>query len=162
MGSTHIYILLCYLLGDYHIYQGTYNKGSILIPANASVLIPLFIMATNFHTHYQPQNFDWRVFLLLNEVKDSDTETDTDGHEATNRIADTQDLDSVQHPYPPEELNRMRRAGIIASIFSVIVGLVTWVVWPLPLYRDYIFTKSVSSSISLTLHSCCCSSSLIV
>ncbi|KAL1886284.1 hypothetical protein Plec18167_000213 [Paecilomyces lecythidis] len=102
-------------------------------------------MATNFHTHYQPQNFDWRVFLLLNEVKDSDTETDTDGHEATNRIADTQDLDSVQHPYPPEELNRMRRAGIIASIFSVIVGLVTWVVWPLPLYRDYIFTKSFFS-----------------
>lgn len=38
----------------------------------------------------------------------------------------------------------MKRAGVIASVFSVIIGLVTWVVWPLPLYRDYIFTKSVS------------------
>lgn len=27
---------------------------------------------------------------------------------------------------------------------SVVIGLVTWVVWPLPLYRDYIFGKSVS------------------
>ncbi|KAJ9411262.1 hypothetical protein DTO045G8_894 [Paecilomyces variotii] len=97
-------------------------------------------------TYIKPQNFDWRVFLLLNEVKDSYSEdSSSTGPEATNRIADTQDLDSVQHPYPPEELNRMKRAGIIASIFSVIVGLVTWVVWPLPLYRDYIFTKSFFS-----------------
>ncbi|KAJ9251369.1 hypothetical protein DTO207G8_5472 [Paecilomyces variotii] len=97
-------------------------------------------------TYIKPQNFDWRVFLLLNEVKDSYSEDSSSiGPEATNRIADTQDLDSVQHPYPPEELNRMKRAGIIASVFSVIVGLVTWVVWPLPLYRDYIFTKSFFS-----------------
>ncbi|KAJ9306131.1 hypothetical protein DTO217A2_4431 [Paecilomyces variotii] len=97
-------------------------------------------------TYIKPQNFDWRVFLLLNEVKDSYSEdSSSTGPEATNRIADTQDLDSVQHPYPPEELNRMKRAGIIASVFSVIVGLVTWVVWPLPLYRDYIFTKSFFS-----------------
>lgn len=102
-------------------------------------------MTTNAHASHQPQNFDWRVFLLLNEVKDSYSEdSSSTGPEATNRIADTQDLDSVQHPYPPEELNRMKRAGIIASVFSVIVGLVTWVVWPLPLYRDYIFSKSVS------------------
>ncbi|KAJ9197820.1 hypothetical protein DTO021D3_5451 [Paecilomyces variotii] len=97
-------------------------------------------------TYIKPQNFDWRVFLLLNEVKDSYSEdSSSTGPEATNRIADTQDLDSVQHPYPPEELNRMKRAGIIASVFSVIVGLVTWVVWPLPLYRDYIFSKSFFS-----------------
>ncbi|KAJ9376393.1 hypothetical protein DTO063F5_8825 [Paecilomyces variotii] len=97
-------------------------------------------------TYIKPQNFDWRVFLLLNEVKDSYSEdSSSTGPKATNRIADTQDLDSVQHPYPPEELNRMKRAGIIASVFSVIVGLVTWVVWPLPLYRDYIFTKSFFS-----------------
>ncbi|KAJ9261520.1 hypothetical protein DTO195F2_4050 [Paecilomyces variotii] len=97
-------------------------------------------------TYIKPQNFDWRVFLLLKEVKDSYSEdSSSTGPEATNRIADTQDLDSVQHPYPPEELNRMKRAGIIASVFSVIVGLVTWVVWPLPLYRDYIFTKSFFS-----------------
>ncbi|KAJ9215766.1 hypothetical protein DTO166G4_2603 [Paecilomyces variotii] len=97
-------------------------------------------------TYIKPQNFDWRVFLLLNEVKDSYSEdSSSTGPEATNPIADTQDLDSVQHPYPPEELNRMKRAGIIASVFSVIVGLVTWVVWPLPLYRDYIFTKSFFS-----------------
>lgn len=40
----------------------------------------------------------------------------------------------------------MKRASTVASIFSVVIGLVTWVVWPLPLYRDYIFTKPVSRS----------------
>ncbi|KAJ9297865.1 hypothetical protein DTO271G3_4086 [Paecilomyces variotii] len=115
-------------------------------PAPSLSTIPAFTIATNAHAPYQPQNFDWRVFLLLNEVKDSDSETySSTGPEATNRIADIQDLNSIQHPYPQEELNRMKRAGLIASVFSVIVGLVTWVVWPLPLYRDYIFTKSFFS-----------------
>ncbi|KAJ9264595.1 hypothetical protein DTO212C5_7098 [Paecilomyces variotii] len=140
--SSAIYsVIITYIKVQYiHI------KPTSPLSIHANTQQPFFIMTTNAHASYQPQNFDWRVFLLLNEVKDSDSEdSSSTGPEATNRIADTQDLDSVQHPYPPEELNRMKRAGIIASIFSVIVGLVTWVVWPLPLYRDYIFTKSFFS-----------------
>ncbi|XHG02661.1 hypothetical protein AWENTII_006004 [Aspergillus wentii] len=82
-------------------------------------------------TFIKPENFDWRVFLLLNQVKDDSS---------TTFMQDTTDLDNVQHPYPASELKRMNRAAIIASVFSVVVGAVTWVVWPLPLYRDYIFT----------------------
>ncbi|KAL1967959.1 hypothetical protein VTN77DRAFT_2376 [Rasamsonia byssochlamydoides] len=97
-------------------------------------------------TYIKPQDFDWRIFLLLNEVKDEDSHSpDADDSESSedNRVAvlSTKDLDSVQHPYSPEVLQRMKRAARIASVFSAVVGLVTWVVWPLPLYRDYIFTK---------------------
>ncbi|EED21377.1 urea active transporter, putative [Talaromyces stipitatus ATCC 10500] len=85
-----------------------------------------------------PDDFDWRVFLLLSEVKDeSDEDTSTNSP-----VKDIKDLNSVTHPYPPQELKRMNRAATLAAIFSAIIGLVTWVVWPLPLYRDYIFGKS--------------------
>ncbi|KAI9730978.1 MAG: hypothetical protein M1834_005439 [Cirrosporium novae-zelandiae] len=109
-------------------------------------------------TYIKPQNFDWRIFLLLNQVKDSDASGENSnanssknsspspstGHTRTAKIADTittPDLSQTQHPYPPQELHRMHRAAQIASIFSIVIGLVTWVVWPLPLYRDYIFNR---------------------
>ncbi|CAM1504276.1 Fc.00g018670.m01.CDS01 [Cosmosporella sp. VM-42] len=82
----------------------------------------------------KPDNFDWRVFLLLTQVDD-------DGNPDQTRIAQVEDLDQVQHPYPEKELRRMNRAKGIAAISSVVIGLVTWVVWPLPLYRDWIFNK---------------------
>jgi uncharacterized membrane protein len=77
--------------------------------------------------------------LLLSEVKDG-----SDGETTPNSpIAENKNFDSIVHPYPPQELKRMNRAAVIASIFSAVVGLVTWVVWPLPLYRDWIFNKPV-------------------
>ncbi|KAK7424568.1 hypothetical protein QQZ08_008578 [Neonectria magnoliae] len=85
-------------------------------------------------TWIKPQDFDWRVFLLLTQVIDDD-------NPQPSRIAEVEDLDQVQHPYPEKELRRMNRAKNVAAIISVIVGLVTWVVWPLPLYRDWIFDK---------------------
>ncbi|KAK7409604.1 hypothetical protein QQX98_008199 [Neonectria punicea] len=85
-------------------------------------------------TWIKPQDFDWRVFLLLTQVIDDD-------NPQPSRIAEVEDLDQVQHPYPEKELRRMNRAKNTAAIASVIIGLVTWVVWPLPLYRDWIFDK---------------------
>ncbi|KKY22585.1 putative urea active [Phaeomoniella chlamydospora] len=86
-------------------------------------------------TYIKPQDFDWRIFLLLNQVDENDPAEDS-------RVSQVDDLDSVQHPYPQKEIDRMKRAAIIASVFSVVIGLVTWVVWPLPLYRDYIFGRA--------------------
>jgi hypothetical protein len=63
--------------------------------------------------------------------------------EETDAVRNIRDLDNVVHPFPLAEINRLKRAGAIASVFSVVVGLLTWVVWPLPLYRDYVFTKPV-------------------
>ncbi|KAJ5833351.1 Sodium/solute symporter [Penicillium riverlandense] len=50
-------------------------------------------------------------------------------------------LDDIQHPFDKETLKELYRWLKIASILFIIVVLVTFVAWPLPLYRDYIFTK---------------------
>ncbi|TVY91665.1 putative urea active transporter [Lachnellula willkommii] len=96
-------------------------------------------------TYIKPQDFDWRVFLLLNEVHEDKTspasEPTPNKNGGTDAVRTVRDLDSVVHPFPPAEINRLKRAGGIASVFSVVIGLLTWVVWPLPLYRNYIFTK---------------------
>lgn len=91
----------------------------------------------------QPEDFDWRVFLLLNEVHED--KASSTHLSPTDAVRDIRDLDSVVHPFPVAEIKRLKRAGAIASIFSVVIGLLTWVVWPLPLYRDYVFTKPVSA-----------------
>jgi glutamine synthetase type III len=70
----------------------------------------------------------------LTEVKDG---------APTSAVIEVDNLDQVQHPYPEKELRRMNRAKTIAAIASVVIGLVTWVVWPLPLYRDWVFNKPV-------------------
>jgi hypothetical protein len=112
----------------------TYIKVSSSLPYHIIQHLLIFF--------YQPDDFDWRTFLLLSEVKDSSDDETT----PNTPIAENKNLDSIVHPYPPQELKRMNRAAVIASIFSAIIGLVTWVVWPLPLYRDWIFTKPVCFS----------------
>ncbi|KAL7924614.1 Sodium:solute symporter family domain-containing protein [Trichoderma austrokoningii] len=57
----------------------------------------------------------------------------------------TLDLDNVQHPFDEVTLQELHRWYRIAWIFFVIVVLVTFVAWPMPLYRNYIFTKSFFS-----------------
>ncbi len=96
-------------------------------------------------TYLAPQDFDWRIFLLLNQVKDTDSLTGGHQHvQGLPEIRDMSGLDDVRHPLPAAQLSRLRRAGTIASIFSVVILLLTWVIWPLPLYRNYIFSKPVS------------------
>ncbi|RDW64668.1 hypothetical protein BP6252_10319 [Coleophoma cylindrospora] len=51
-------------------------------------------------------------------------------------------LDEVVHPFDEETLKHIKRWLKIASIYFVVNVLVTIVLWPLPLYRDWIFTKS--------------------
>jgi hypothetical protein len=55
---------------------------------------------------------------------------------------DSLDLDNVVHPMSPETLQHVRKWLRIASIFFVVNVVVTLILWPLPLYRDYIFTRS--------------------
>jgi hypothetical protein len=57
----------------------------------------------------------------------------------------TSDLDDVQHPFDEQTLKELHRWLKIACIMFVVIVLVTIVAWPLPLYRDYIFTKSFFS-----------------
>jgi hypothetical protein len=51
-------------------------------------------------------------------------------------------LDNIQHPFDDATLKELYRWLKIACYMFVAIVLVTFVAWPLPLYRDYIFTKS--------------------
>jgi hypothetical protein len=50
-------------------------------------------------------------------------------------------LDELRHPFDDETLAYLRRWYKIAWAFLIFVILITFVVWPMPLYRDWIFTK---------------------
>lgn len=55
-------------------------------------------------------------------------------------------LDDIQHPFSAATLQQLHRWYKIAWAVFVFVVLVTFVVWPMPLYRDYVFTRSFFSS----------------
>ncbi|TGO42354.1 hypothetical protein BHYA_0009g00330 [Botrytis hyacinthi] len=54
-------------------------------------------------------------------------------------------LDDVVHPFGDEIIKHINKWLKIASVFFVVNVLVTIVLWPMPLYRDWIFTKSFFS-----------------
>ncbi|KAJ5978517.1 hypothetical protein N7501_001859 [Penicillium viridicatum] len=51
-------------------------------------------------------------------------------------------LDDIQHPFDDKTLKELYRWLKIAWYMFGAIVLITFVAWPLPLYRDYIFTKS--------------------
>ena len=134
--------------------------ASFFSPALYSVIISL----------YKPTVFDWREFLRI-ELSDeaqlhADSETSTtaensgseEGIPAEKSVnekqpdlgvsphsASRQDLDDIEHPFDDATLKELYRWLKIACVFFVVIVLVTFVAWPLPLYRDYIFTKSFFS-----------------
>ncbi|KAK7192299.1 urea active transporter [Paraphaeosphaeria sporulosa] len=46
------------------------------------------------------------------------------------------------HPFPPATLRKLHWWHRVAWAWFGVIVLVTFVAWPLPLYRDYIFTRS--------------------
>ncbi|OTB08533.1 hypothetical protein M426DRAFT_7845 [Hypoxylon sp. CI-4A] len=54
-------------------------------------------------------------------------------------------LDEVRHPFSEETLRELYWWYKIAWVFFIFIVLVTFVAWPMPLYRNYIFTKSFFS-----------------
>lgn len=82
------------------------------------------------------------------DVDDNDGSIGTDRERtpATNPSLVRQlSLDEIQHPFDNTTLKELRRWLKIAWFTFVAIVLVTFVAWPLPLYRDYIFTKSFFS-----------------
>ncbi|VUC34636.1 unnamed protein product [Clonostachys rosea] len=55
-------------------------------------------------------------------------------------------LDDITHPFDVDTLRELRRWYRIAWYIFVGIVLVTFVLWPMPLYRDYIFTKTFFQS----------------
>jgi hypothetical protein len=60
----------------------------------------------------------------------------------THTADNSSDLDNVVHPMSLETLRHVRKWLRIASICFVVNVVVTLILWHLPLYRDYIFTRS--------------------
>ncbi|KAK8043344.1 Sodium:solute symporter family-domain-containing protein [Apiospora rasikravindrae] len=54
-------------------------------------------------------------------------------------------IDDVQHPFDDATLLSLRHWHRIAWVMWAAIVLVTFILWPMPLYRDYIFTKSFFS-----------------
>ena len=50
-------------------------------------------------------------------------------------------LNDLVHPLDEESLRHLRRWYKIAWLFLIFIIAITFVVWPMPLYRDYVFTK---------------------
>ncbi|KAI0883489.1 Sodium:solute symporter family-domain-containing protein [Annulohypoxylon maeteangense] len=50
-------------------------------------------------------------------------------------------LSEIQHPFSASTLQELRHWYRLAWIFFIFIVLVTFVAWPMPLYRDYVFTK---------------------
>ncbi|CAH0020885.1 unnamed protein product [Clonostachys rhizophaga] len=83
--------------------------------------------------------------------------TDPTSKEATSKVqnitsdsssttSEKVNLDDVTHPFDDDTLRELRRWYRIAWWIFVGIVLVTFVLWPMPLYRDYIFTKTFFQS----------------
>ncbi|KAL3433073.1 Sodium:solute symporter family-domain-containing protein [Aspergillus tetrazonus] len=54
-------------------------------------------------------------------------------------------LDDIRHPFDEKTLRELYRWMKIAWVMFVVIVLVTFILWPMPLYRNYIFSKSFFS-----------------
>lgn len=54
-------------------------------------------------------------------------------------------LDDISHPWDDDTLKHLYRWLKIAIAIFITIVLVMWVLWPMPLWRNYIFTKSFFS-----------------
>ncbi|CDO93558.1 unnamed protein product [Kluyveromyces dobzhanskii CBS 2104] len=87
------------------------------------------------------QNYD------SNEKATFEVETKDQNFTETFREDDSFNQDQLSStyenkPFTSEEVRIINIYTKVAAGASVFVLLITWVVWPLPLYRDYIFSKS--------------------
>ncbi|KAF9889844.1 hypothetical protein FE257_006934 [Aspergillus nanangensis] len=134
------------------------SLGSTFTPALYSVLI----------SFYKPYTFDWRQFLRIELVETSlsdstdekatspgdNTANGTDtpqkgagvSSSSSSSIADApttseSDLNNLQHPFDDATLRQLHRWYRIAWVMWIVLVLLTFIAWPMPLYRDYIFDR---------------------
>lgn len=115
----------------------------------------------------RPSRFDWREYLKIDLIEDksaaaSSSASSTGVEINTNEVVEKKapieslsatspeqasghgrstDLDNVVHPFNEQTLRHIKWWGKFAAIYFVVNVLVTIVLWPMPLYRDWIFTK---------------------
>ena len=129
--------------------------GSLFSPALYSIVISKC---------YKPYTFDWREFLRIELVGEEyaqssppstlpTTETEEPKSDTTAKQpteTETQvivpatgsHLDAIRSPFSPQTLRYLHHWYKIAWITFVVLVLLTFVVWPMPLYRNWVFNKS--------------------
>ena len=115
---------------------------SFFSPALYSVIISLI----------WPSKFDWREFLRIDLIEDKTRSGDSTPLEevvdeskdivANEKGEHRTPIQEVVHPFDEETLRHVRRWFKIASVYFVVNVLTTVVLWPMPLYRDYIFSRT--------------------
>lgn len=121
------------------------SMTALLLPGIVSIIVSLTI---------NPSKFDWKKFqeaeIIITEETTDSASSDNESNEKkdTNIININEKDDSTSeifdeklepHAVTEKELDFYIKIATGASIFIL---LITWVVWPLPLYRDWIFTAA--------------------
>ncbi|OQD70514.1 hypothetical protein PENDEC_c023G00451 [Penicillium decumbens] len=137
--------------------------ASFFSPALYSVIISL----------YKPYKFDWREFLRIELADENQLHEHVSGSTTPSEVVPSSErgdpenikdlrekspqaevsplparpmsLDDVQHPFDDTTLKELYRWLKIAVVTFVVLVLVTFILWPMSLYRDYVFTKSFFS-----------------
>ena len=110
---------------------------------------------------YRPSTFDWREFLRITAVTQSEptpvtavttiprsSTTDTappspnEKSHTKSATTTTTETDDLIHPLDKPTLAHLARWYRIAWVTFAVLVLLTFVAWPLPLYRDYIFGRA--------------------
>ncbi|KAF2648002.1 hypothetical protein K491DRAFT_643291 [Lophiostoma macrostomum CBS 122681] len=95
-----------------------------------------------------PTNDDSRVTPIAHDpVRGKSVQEKNPGIFFTNSdtSASSIPLDEIQHPFSEAELKKLHWWHRVAWAWFVFIVLVTFVAWPMPLYRNYIFSKSFFS-----------------
>lgn len=122
-----------------------------------------------------PSRFDWREFLRIDLIGDKSQmsssvqsknpssenvqlstpitqvekqqyhQTTTAGHSHIAKNNARTPLDEVVHPFDEATIRHVKKWLKIAIAWFIVNVVVTCILWPLPLYRDYIFTQTFFS-----------------
>ncbi|ODQ57532.1 hypothetical protein WICANDRAFT_64881 [Wickerhamomyces anomalus NRRL Y-366-8] len=113
---------------------------ALLLPGVASVIISLI----------KPANYDWNKLtsqsnlISVNDDED-DGSTTKDNNTSEGSLKEKQETTLASNEIESVDIKDgkvMSRYTKLAYGSTIFVTLVTWVVWPLPLYRDYVWSKA--------------------
>lgn len=152
-----IFGLAVWLATTYHYYQiiNVENLGQQL-PCLFGGLTALFlpgIVSVILSFAIKPYQFDWEVLrqaqILITADDDGDEEgekRDQSSIETKNQgvvVQNKEDISSLENDQSDLQTERiLKRYKKIAYFSFFFVLLLTWVVWPLPLYRDWIWNEA--------------------
>lgn len=104
---------------------------ALFLPGISTVVISLI----------KPANYDWEEMKSQSDLiavhNDGDDSIQSKDEKEETQLTTTE-IESVQND-TGKVIEKYRKIAYIATIF---VLFITWVVWPLPLYRDYIWSRS--------------------